>query len=96
MGTYLRRIRFENKGNSYTMRCHFCHRPKKELYQARFQEGGPSYMLCPGNCLRQAHDNYNAKLKNGVMPTMTDTRDTSFNAFNEIQEESLQDNIDKE
>ncbi len=90
--TMVRRIRFENKGQAYTMRCNYCKRPKKELYQAQFEDGGPTYMLCPGACLKASYINYKEKKEKNIMPPDTTKQD---DAFSETMRESMDDNIER-
>lgn len=89
-----RRIRFENKGQSYQMRCQFCHRPAKELYQMRFEEGGPLYLLHPGNCSRVSFYNYKTNKNNGVVPTIQQQPDDEPEAIETSREG--EDNIIQE
>jgi hypothetical protein len=91
--TMVRRLRFENKGNSYQKRCHYCHRPAKELYQARFSEGGPMYMLHPGNCFNASMKNYKDNLEKGTMPNIIKETD---DGFSDTMNESIDDNIIKD
>lgn len=85
--TMVRRVRFENKGVKYQKRCHFCHRPKGELYQTQFSEGGPSYLLCPGSCFKTAMTNYQEKIEKGIMPTIESPTDSGIS---DIQAESIE------
>lgn len=90
--TMMRRVRFENRGNKYKMRCNFCYRPASELYQIRFVEGGPSYMLHPGNCVKAAYNNYKTNVANGVTPTIRQTQED----LPDQVEFSNEDNIDQD
>ena len=82
----IRRIQFMNKGNRYQKRCHYCHRPANELYQARFSEGGPMYLLHPGNCFKAAMTNYKQNVENGTMPTISQPQE----GLSEIQQTSIE------
>lgn len=87
------RMRFENKGHGYKMRCSFCHRPKGELYKTRFDANSPTYLLCPGNCFKQAYTNYRDKTKKGITPIV---EMPNTEPFTETMETSNDDGIDRD
>lgn len=87
-----KRIRMQNKGNSFRMRCQLCLRPVSEIYRVQFSEGGPFYMLCSSQCVTRAQSNYNRKLKQGLLPK----QEQEEQQFTDTMTFSDEDNIEKE